>query len=480
MRRAKIVATLGPATSTYDSIRAILEAGVDVARMNLSHGSYDVHEGIYNTVRKAAADLGKPVGIFVDLQGPKIRLGRFAEGPVTLAKGDVFKITIDDIQGNQEICSTTFKGLPGDVKIGDVLLIDDGKVGLRATAVSDTTVTTVVEVAGVISNNKGINLPGVAVNVPALSEKDEDDLRWGIRLGVDMIALSFVRDASDIVRVHEIMKEEGKFLPVIAKIEKPQAVDALEEIIDAFDGVMVARGDLGVELPFWQVPLVQKRAVELSRRWAKPVIVATQMLESMITASRPTRAEASDVANAVLDGADCLMLSGETSVGEFPVETVAAMASIIEATEENGLHRIPPLGTKPHTHGGAVTLAAAEIAELLGSKFICVFTESGDSLKRVSRLRHEIPTIAFTPSVDTQRRLSIVWGSNVYLVTPVTHTDEMFYQVDELLLSNGLAEVGDEVVVVAGTPPGTQGSTNSLRVHTVGDARNAAAPGYKK
>jgi pyruvate kinase len=480
MRRAKIVATLGPATSTYDSIRAILEAGVDVARMNLSHGSYDVHEGIYNTVRKAAADLGKPVGIFVDLQGPKIRLGRFAEGPVTLAKGDVFKITIDDIQGNQEICSTTFKGLPGDVKIGDVLLIDDGKVGLRATAVSDTTVTTVVEVAGVISNNKGINLPGVAVNVPALSEKDEDDLRWGIRLGVDMIALSFVRDASDIVRVHEIMKEEGKFLPVIAKIEKPQAVDALEEIIDAFDGVMVARGDLGVELPFWQVPLVQKRAVELSRRWAKPVIVATQMLESMITASRPTRAEASDVANAVLDGADCLMLSGETSVGEFPVETVAAMASIIEATEENGLHRIPPLGTKPHTHGGAVTLAAAEIAELLGSKFICVFTESGDSLKRVSRLRHEIPTIAFTPSVDTQRRLSIVWGSNVYLVTPVTHTDEMYYQVDELLLSNGLAEVGDEVVVVAGTPPGTQGSTNSLRVHTVGDARNAAAPGYKK
>jgi pyruvate kinase len=480
MRRAKIVATLGPATSTYDSIRAILEAGVDVARMNLSHGSYDVHEGIYNIVRKAAADLGKPVGIFVDLQGPKIRLGRFAEGPVTLAKGDVFKITIDDIQGNQEICSTTFKGLPGDVKIGDVLLIDDGKVGLRATAVSDTTVTTVVEVAGVISNNKGINLPGVAVNVPALSEKDEDDLRWGIRLGVDMIALSFVRNASDIVRVHEIMKEEGKFLPVIAKIEKPQAVEALEEIIDAFDGVMVARGDLGVELPFWQVPLVQKRAVELSRRWAKPVIVATQMLESMITASRPTRAEASDVANAVLDGADCLMLSGETSVGEFPVETVAAMASIIEATEENGLQRIPPLGTKPHTHGGAVTLAASEIAELLGSKFICVFTESGDSLKRVSRLRHEIPTIAFTPSVETQRRLSIVWGSNVYLVTPVTHTDEMFYQVDELLLSKGLADIGDEVVVVAGTPPGRPGSTNSLRVHTVGDARNAAAPAYKK
>ena len=478
MRRAKIVATLGPATSTYESIKAIIEAGVDVARMNLSHGSYEVHEEIYNTVRKAATDANKPVGVFVDLQGPKIRLGKFADGPVMLEKGATFKITIDDIAGNQEICSTTFKGLPSDVQVGDVLLIDDGKVGLRATDVSATTVTCVVEVPGPVSNNKGINLPGVAVNVPALSEKDEDDLRWGIRLGVDMIALSFVRNASDINRVHEIMREEGKFLPVIAKIEKPQAVEALEEIIDAFDGVMVARGDLGVELPFWQVPLVQKRAIELSRRWAKPVIVATQMLESMITASRPTRAEASDVANAVLDGADCLMLSGETSVGEFPVETVAAMASIIESTESNGLHRISPLGTKPHTRGGAVTLAAAEIAELLGSKYICVFTESGDSLRRVARLRHEIPTIAFTPSVDTMRRLSMVWGSNVYLVPTVMHTDAMMLQVDEILLSQGIAQVGEEVVVVAGTPPGIPGSTNSLRVHRVGDAKNGVVPAY--
>ena len=480
MRRAKIIATLGPAVSTYESIKAIVEAGVDVARMNLSHGSYDVHEGLYKIVRQVAADLNKPIGIFVDLQGPKIRLGRFADGPVTLVKGATFTITSEDIQGDVNICSTTFKGLPGDVKVGDVLLIDDGKVGLRATAVDDKSVTTVVEVAGVISNNKGINLPGVAVNVPALSEKDEDDLRWGIRLGVDMIALSFVRNASDIVRVHEIMKEEGKFLPVIAKIEKPQAVDALEEIIDAFDGLMVARGDLGVELPFWQVPLVQKRAIELSRRWAKPVIVATQMLESMISASRPTRAEASDVANAVLDGADCLMLSGETSVGEFPVETVAAMASIIESTEENGLSRIPPLGTKPHTHGGAVTLAATEIAELLGSKFICVFTVSGDSLKRVARLRHEIPTIAFTPSEETRRRLSLVWGSNVHLVEEVTHTDDMMHQVDEILIGKGIAKIGDEVVVVAGTPPGIPGSTNSLRVHRVGDALNAAAPAYAR
>jgi len=480
MRRAKIVATLGPATSSYDQIRAIVEAGVDVARMNLSHGSYDVHEGIYRTVRQVAADTGKAVGIFVDLQGPKIRLGRFESGPVMLKKGATFKITTDDILGNVDICGTTFKGLPGDVKPGDLLLIDDGKVTLKATEVSATTVTTVVEIAGAVSNNKGINLPGVAVNVPALSEKDEADLRWAIRLGVDMIALSFVRNASDIVRVHEIMNEEGKFLPTIAKVEKPQAVEALEEIIDAFDGIMVARGDLGVELPFEQVPLVQKRAIELSRRWAKPVIVATQMLESMISASRPTRAEASDVANAVLDGADALMLSGETSVGEFPVETVAAMARIIESTEDNGLDRIPALGTRPHTHSGAVSLAAVEIAELLGSKYVCVFTESGDSVRRVARLRSSVPTLAFTPSETTRNRLALVWGAQTYLVSPVKHTDEMMFQVDEILMAEAKARQGEEVVVVAGTPPGITGSTNSLRVHRVGDAVNGAAPGYQR
>jgi pyruvate kinase len=246
MRRAKIVATLGPATSSYESLLAIIEAGVDVARMNLSHGTYDVHEEVYKNVRRAAADAGKSVAVMVDLQGPKIRLGKFENGPYDLAEGDIFKITIDDIIGNKDISSTTFKGLPGDVKPGDPLLIDDGKVGLRVLETDGTVVTTVVEVPGPISNNKGINLPGVAVNVPALSEKDEADLRWGLRLGADYIALSFVRDASDIVRVHAIMDEEGVRLPVIAKIEKPQAVENLEAIVDAFDAIMVARGDLGV------------------------------------------------------------------------------------------------------------------------------------------------------------------------------------------------------------------------------------------
>lgn len=468
MRRAKIVATLGPATSSYESIRSLLEAGVDVARMNLSHGSHEVHEEIYQTVRKAAADLGKAIAIFVDLQGPKIRLGKFASGPVMLNKGDTFMISIDDIPGDKECCSTTFKGLPDDVRPGDILLIDDGKVRLRATDVNRTTVTTVVEVAGEVSNNKGINLPGVAVNVPALSDKDEIDLRWALKIGVDMVALSFVRSATDIERVHEIMREEERLVPVIAKIEKPQAVENLEEIIDSFDGIMVARGDLGVELPLEQVPLVQKRAVELARRWAKPVIVATQMLESMIHSSIPTRAETSDVANAVLDGADALMLSGETSVGQFPIETVQTMARIIESTEDNGLDRIPSLGTKPHTHAGAVSLAAMEIAELLGSKYVCVFTESGDSMRRISRLRLPVPILAFTPNEEIANRLALVWGARTFLVPKVDHTDAMFDQVDVSVLSEGLCAPGEEVVVVAGTPPGVSGSTNTLRVHKVG------------
>ena len=478
MRRAKIVATFGPALADYEKTKEVIEAGVDVARLNLSHGSHEVHESVFKTIRKASEEVGRAVGVLVDLQGPKIRLGKFKDDKIELVVGAKFTITTDDILGDQSTCSTTYKGLPGDVKPGDMLMIDDGRLELRALSVTATSVVTEVVYGGMCSNNKGINLPGVAVNVPALSEKDEDDLRWALKLGADMIALSFVRNAKDIVRVHEIMAQEGKFIPVIAKIEKPQAVAALEEIIDAFDGVMVARGDLGVELPLEQVPLVQKRAVELARRWAKPVIVATQMLESMITASRPTRAETSDVANAVLDGADALMLSGETSVGEYPIETVKTMARIIESTEENGLERIPALGTKPHTHSGAVVRAAMEIAELLGSKYVCVFTESGDTLRRVSRLRSRVPVLAFTPNLEVMRRISLVWGATTFLVEKVKHTDDMVKQVDEIMLSSGRCRVGDEVVIVAGSPPGIPGSTNALRVHRVGDAVHMAAPGY--
>jgi pyruvate kinase len=480
MRRAKIVCTLGPAVSSPEKLRQLVDAGMDVARLNLSHGAYADHEAVYRDIRAASDASGHAVGILVDLQGPKIRTGRFAQGPVTLANGSRFTITVDDILGDQERVSTTYKGLPGDVRPGDMLLVDDGKVALQAVEVTATDIVTEVIEGGVISNNKGINLPGVAVSVPALSDKDEADLRWGLQLGADMIALSFVRDAKDIIRVHEIMEEEGVRLPVIAKIEKPQAVDHLTEIIDAFDGVMVARGDLGVELPLEEVPLVQKRAIEIARRNAKPVIVATQVLESMIENSRPTRAEASDCANAVLDGADAIMLSGETSVGKWPIEAVRTMAKIIESTEEHGLDRVAELGTKPHTTGGAVTAAAAEIGDLLGAKYLVTFTTSGDSAKRLSRIRSKLPMLAFTPNQATRSQLALTWGIETFQVPMAKHTDQMARQVDVSLLESGRCVEGDTVVIVAGSPPGIPGSTNALRVHHVGDAVNKVAPAYEE
>jgi pyruvate kinase len=468
MRRAKIVATLGPATSSYEQIRALVDAGIDVARMNLSHGTYDVHEAVYQNVRKAANDSGRAVAVLVDLQGPKIRLGRFEDGPYDLAEGDIFTITTEDVVGDKTISSTTFKGLPQDVSPGDFLLIDDGKVRVKVLESDGTRVKTEVIVAGAISNNKGINLPGVAVNVPALSDKDEADLRWGLELGADLIALSFVRSADDITRVHEIMDEVGRRVPVVAKIEKPQAVDNLEGIVDAFDALMVARGDLGVELPLEAVPIVQKRAVELARRMAKPVIVATQMLESMIHSPVPTRAETSDVANAVLDGADAVMLSGETSVGEYPIVTVQTMARIVASTEEHGLERVPPLGTKPRTQAGAITLAAVEIADFVEAKYLCVFSESGESVRRMSRLRSDIPILAFTPNAGIRRRMALYWGVESYVVDRVTHTDQMVAQVDEVLTKSGRAVHGETVVMISGSPPGIPGTTNDVRVHNVG------------
>ena len=400
MRRAKIVCTLGPATSSAENLRELVRAGMDVARLNLSHGNHADHEQVYKDVRKASDQTGRAVGILVDLQGPKIRTARFENGPIQLVPGAAFTITTRDVPGDEKEVGTTYSGLPGDVTAGDRILIDDGKLALIATSVTETDVVCQVLEGGTLSNNKGINLPGVAVSVPAMSEKDKDDLRWALKMRVDMIALSFVRTADDIRDVHQIMDEEGLRLPVIAKIEKPQAVDNLDEIIRAFDGVMVARGDLGVEMPLEEVPLVQKRACEIARWCAKPVIVATQVLESMIENSRPTRAEASDAANAVLDGADALMLSGETSVGKNPFAAVRTMARIIENTEDHGLHRIRPLGTRPSSKGGAITAAAADIGDLLGAKYLITFTTSGDSTRRLSRVRPSIPQLAFTPNQD--------------------------------------------------------------------------------
>lgn len=468
MRHAKIVATFGPATQGYKTTSELLKAGVNVARLNFSHGDYAVHTNTFKTIRQAASDLDESVAVFADLQGPKIRLGRFADGPHLLEDGDTFTITTRDIEGTQDICSTTFKGLPGDVEVGDQLLIDDGKIALQAIEVTDTDVVTNVVIGGTVSNNKGINLPGVAVNIPALTEKDEEDLRFALKLGVDMVALSFVRSGADIEPVHKIMEEEGRRIPVIAKLEKPQAVDNLQEIIDAFDAIMVARGDLGVELPLEQVPVVQKNAIDLARRWAKPVIVATQVLESMIESPRPTRAEASDCANAVLDGADAVMLSGETSVGKYPVRTVQTMSSIIESTEEHGLERMPPLGTRPGTRGGAITRAAVDIAATLHIPFLVTFTQSGDSARRLSRLRAPQPIYAFTHSYTTNNVLCLSWGVTPNLVPFKDSTDQMTEQIDHELVKAGLAEIDDLVVMVAGSPPGVPGSTNMLKVHRMG------------
>jgi len=430
-------------------------------------------------VRNAAAKAGVPIAVLVDLQGPKIRLARFADGPHELSRGDVFKITTDEIEGTKDRVGTTYKGLPGDCKAGDRILIDDGKVTVEVTSVTKTDVITKVIEPGAVSNNKGINLPGVAVSVPALSEKDIDDLRWGLKAGADFIALSFVRSADDIKDVHRIMDEEGIRVPVIAKIEKPQAVANLEGIVAAFDGIMVARGDLGVELPIEDVPLVQKHCIELARDAAKPVIVATQMLDSMITNSRPTRAEATDCANAVLDGADALMLSGETSVGEFAIEAVETMARIIQKTEEGGLERIRPMINSPRTKGGAITKAATEVGAIVEAKYLVAFTQSGDSARRMSRLRSPIPILALTPEVGTYNRLALTWGVEPMITEMVKHTDDMVKLVDTVLIQSGRAKKGENVMIVAGSPPGIPGSTNAMRVHIVGDAIAGVAPGYR-
>ncbi|WP_033310597.1 pyruvate kinase [Streptomyces iakyrus] len=473
MRRAKIVCTLGPAADSYDQIKALVDAGMDVARFNLSHGSHAEHEERYHRVRKAADETGRSVGLLADLQGPKIRLGRFTEGPVLLERGDTFTITVEDgVEGDGQICGTTYAGLADDVTPGERILIDDGKVCLKVTSVDGPRVHTTVLEGGVISDHKGLNLPGVAVSVPALSKKDEDDLRWALRTGFDVIALSFVRTGRDIQDVHRIMDEEGRRLPVIAKVEKPQAVENIDDIVAAFDGIMVARGDLGVEMPLEQVPIVQKRAIKLAKRNAKPVIVATQMLDSMIDNARPTRAEASDVANAVIDGTDAVMLSGETSVGKHPIETVRTMARIVEAAEEDILAKGLPRLTernKPRTQGGAVARAAAEIGDFLGAKFLVAFTQSGDTARRLSRYRSPIPLLAFTPDQATRSQLALTWGVETYLGPCVDSTDAMVDQVDELLLRSGRCERGDMVVITAGSPPGVSGSTNMVRVHHIAE-----------
>ncbi len=468
-RRAKIVCTLGPATSSAEALANLVEAGMDVARMNFSHGDHADHEAVYKRVREASDASGRAVGILADLQGPKIRLGRFADGPVEWANGEQVSITTDDVSGTHDRVSTTYKGLASDARPGDRLLIDDGKVGLIVHDVSGSDVICTVVEGGQVSNNKGLSLPGMNVTVPAMSEKDIADLRFALKLGVDFIALSFVRSPADVDLVHSVMDEMGVARkPVIAKLEKPEAVANLEAIVLAFDGVMVARGDLGVELPLEQVPLVQKRAIMLARENAKPVIVATQMLDSMIEHSRPTRAEASDVANAVLDGADAVMLSGETSVGKYPFIAVKTMARIIQAVEDESVS-VPALKHVPKTRRGVISFAARDIAERLDAKAIVAFTQTGDTLQRLARLHTPLPLLAFTNMPSTRSVLALSWGTQTFLVPGVQTTDEMMGLVDKELYKIGGFVDGDLVIVVAGSPPNTTGSTNVIRVHRIGE-----------
>ena len=466
-RRAKIVCTLGPATATAPRLTELIDAGMDVARLNFSHSTQTEHSAVYGTVRQIAAERGRAVGVLADLQGPKIRLGRFAAGPVVWATGEQIVITTAPCDGDHDRVSTTYDGLASDVRAGDRLLVDDGKVELRVLGVNGDDISCEVLQGGPVSNHKGISLPGVAVSVPPLSGKDIEDLKFALELGVDMVAMSFVRAPEEVKLAHTIMDQIGKRVPVMVKLEKPEAVSDLTAIVDAFDGLMVARGDLGVEMPLEQVPLVQKRAIALCRQAGKPVIVATQMLDSMISDRRPTRAEVSDVANAVYDGADAVMLSAETSVGAYPAHTVATMGRIVEAAEDAlGQQGAPDWVVEDEQAGvsDAVAAAACELGRRIGAKALCCFTRTGDTALRLARQRSPLPLLAFAHDNSVRARLAFSWGIESAVLAPATTAETMPAEVRRGLISMGMCDPGSRVVVVSGSRTGVAGCTDSVRV----------------
>jgi pyruvate kinase len=466
----KIVCTLGPAVASYAGVRALVAAGMDVARLNLSHGRYEDHRRNYEWVRRASDESSRSVGVLADLQGPKIRLGAFDGGRTVWRAGDTVAVTTERVLGTAHRVSTTYAGLPADVAPGDRLLVDDGNLALRVETVDPPDVICRVTEGGPVSDAKGLSLPDAEVAVPALSERDVGDLRFALGLRVDMVALSFVRSADDATAVRSVLAEEGAAgVGIIAKIEKPQAVDRLPQILDAFDGIMVARGDLGVEMALEQVPLVQKRAIVMARRTGKPVIVATQMLESMTTHSRPTRAEVSDVANAVLDGTDALMLSAETSVGAHPELAVQTMDRIARVAERDPHFAPPEEEASDETRSTALARAACEIGAQVDARALVTFTMSGSTVRRLARHRPTIPILAFTPDPLVRSQLAVTWGVETFIAPTVASTDEMVRQVDEELVQLGRAAVGNLVVIVAGTPPGVSGTTNIVRVHRIGE-----------
>jgi pyruvate kinase len=473
MANAKIVATLGPATDSPETVRALIRAGAQILRLNASHGLWPQHAARIRTIREAEIATGSPVGILLDLQGPKIRLGRFASGMCVLRTGGQFTITTVETMGDETCASTTYPAFAHDVKPGDRVLLNDGCVTLRAVANDGTAVRFEVVSGGPVGDQKGINLPGVRVSAPSLSQKDLEDLRGGLSAGVDFVALSFVRSAADVLALREKMGE--LCVPIIAKIEKPEAVQDIDAILDVSNGIMVARGDLGVEMSLEMVPPIQKRLIRQARRRNRFAITATQMLESMIENANPTRAEVSDVANAIYDGSDAVMLSAETSVGKYPVEAVQYMARIA-AEAERGLKRrgftdLRRIGKDAGNASDSDVLADAAYnsAKAAQVEAIVVFTATGDSARLISRYRPPVRIIAMTSSMDTVRRLLVNFGVTPVLAPEVTTTDGMLDQVDTLLVHKGLLHAGDKVVFVAGVPIGRSGSTNLMKLHRVGE-----------
>ena len=470
MRRAKIVSTLGPASSSERVIEQLIGAGVDVFRLNFSHGTRDEHAENVGRIRQIADNMQRSVAILQDLQGPKMRVGKLAEDPIELKEGNRLTVTTREVPGDAECVSTTYAGLPRDVKPADRILLDDGHIELIVREVYRSDVVCEVVLGGLLKSNKGINLPGVRVSAPSLTVKDREDLDLGIELGVDYIALSFVREPDDVREVQHIIERAEKEIPVIAKLERAEAVDHLEDILDVADGVMVARGDLGVELSPEDVPVIQKRVISAANRAGVFVITATQMLESMTDHPRPTRAEASDVANAIFDGTDAVMLSGETAIGKYPVQTVQMMARIIEKAEAS-VELAPPILNLDASLSfpDAIGQAAAAVSTAVSPKAIVAFTQSGSTARLISKRRPRTPIIAFTPSERICRRLCLCWGVEPRQITLIDDTDRMVAEVEARLLSEGNVRFGDTLVILAGAPITARAETNLLKLHRVGE-----------
>lgn len=469
----KIVATLGPATDTPEAICSLIEAGVDVVRLNASHGTQEEHGRRIRMVREVAAELSKHVGILLDLQGPKIRLGTFQNGCATLHRGARFTLTIEQVEGTEERASTTYKDFVRDLRFGNRILLADGAVELTVLDKTDTDVNTEVKRGGTICDRQGINLPGAEVSAASLSKKDISDLRFGLEAGIDLVALSFVRKRDDVLRLRMYLEESDSHVPIVSKIEKPEAWENLAAILDESDGVMVARGDLGVEMELEQVPFVQKSIIEQARKHGKFVITATQMLESMVNTPVPTRAEVSDVANAIYDGTDAVMLSAETSKGKFPVETVRMMQRITQESENtlknHGFREAPRRESSVPSYAETMADVAYRCARMQGVTGIVVFTASGYSARLVSRYRPPVPIYAFTHSEAVARQLSVIFGIMPMLVPNPVDTDEMVKVIDHTLLGRKLVKPRDSVVFVAGQPIGRPGTTNFVKLHRMGE-----------